>query len=153
GVVGVEEVIHVLRRDAPLLGLDRGDDGPVDHLRPLAVTVAHGGAERLLGEDLREDGESVRTVGVGGPQTGELAHVRGPTVACALLEGLLERVHILEGANLPVETESGRFGRGVAFRGRAARRADDDAVHVLDAGELTGIDQIGRASGKERAYT
>src|SRR5690606_4643408 len=50
------------------------------------------------------------------------------------------RVHILEGANLPVETESGRFGRGVAFRGRAARRADDDAVHVLDAGELTGID-------------
>ncbi len=47
-VLGVGERVDVLRVDAELLGLDRGEHGPVDGLRPLGVAVGDRGASGSL---------------------------------------------------------------------------------------------------------
>src|SRR5258708_30193889 len=57
GIVALQHLVDVLGIDAVLLGLDHGVLGPTDDVGELVVAVAHRRAQRLLGDDLRQDDE------------------------------------------------------------------------------------------------
>ena len=101
-----------LRRDAELLGLDRGEDRPLHGLRPGCVTVDHGRRQRLLGEDVLEDDEGLGSVRVIGPARGELAAVARPSVALPGDERFLHEVDVVEGQH--VDGQGRRAANSVA---------------------------------------
>ena len=106
GIGRVGEGVDVLRRDAELLGLDGGEDRPVDGLRPLAVAVGDRRSEWLLGEHLGQDRQRVGTGRVRRAEAGELARVGRPSVALAGDERLLDQIGVLERPDLPGQPSS-----------------------------------------------
>jgi hypothetical protein len=50
-----ERLVEVLRTDAQLFGIEHGEVGPLDDIEPLEIVPDDHGAERLLGEDVRQD--------------------------------------------------------------------------------------------------
>ena len=141
-------------RDAELLGVDHGVVRPLHDVEPLVVAVAHRRAERLLGDDLRQDDV---VVGIGEPQplAGETRGVGGVGVAAAGVVGLHRlgrgregdglELHLV-GAEIVGEVELGggallHADRGVAeFERRIEleRLAHHEAlaVVIIDAGEV-----------------
>jgi len=47
--------VNVLRVESQLLGLEHGEQRPLHDVEPAVVAVAHGGSQRLLGDDLGQD--------------------------------------------------------------------------------------------------
>src|SRR5262249_42610974 len=87
GVVALQHFVDILGGDAVLLGLELGVEGPAHDVAELVVAMAHHGAQRLLGDDFRQDDVVVRVGRVGGAGRIEARGVGREDVAAAGKEG------------------------------------------------------------------
>ncbi|ENN86993.1 hypothetical protein RHSP_13702 [Rhizobium freirei PRF 81] len=116
-------LIDVLLRDAEFLGIDHRIGRPADDVEPLVVALADGRAERLLGDDLRQNDVVVRVL-QRQAQRVEAGLVGGVDVATAGIVRGVDFLELVEDHRIVLEIVGLEIVGEVEFGRRAGLHAD-----------------------------
>src|SRR5690606_8219839 len=124
------KIVDILRVHAIFLSFDEGIDDPLHDIEELIVTLSYGRAERLLGDELRQNDVIFRILGYGSTCGGQARSVRRIDVAASGEVGSIHLVELLDHHRLEFHAIGSEEVRQVEL-GRGARLHADSRTLKL----------------------